>query len=320
MNELTLHAVELRLRELGKRYTVHGNRIRAQCPCHDDREPSLIVEWYRGRVWVKCFAGCDPQQIMGVLLGDAKNVVTRSTDTTQVDTMLGLEILTRVWDNIEASAQKMALEEISRRGINHNNYLLADADYVVRLLRQTAVSTDLVRAGLAYQRDGSVQMRRVFNRGRILIPYFRGGRVVSLRSRKVIDDGLPKYLSLRGYPARCYVARARVGTKLLVVEGEFKAMVLADRLPDDISVVALPGVTAAWDDLKRLCDHYIFTRRYVLFDSEQNNPQVDRAARGVAKRIDGIQLHIPLMDGERRIAPDEFVIQYGVEPIYEALK
>jgi len=51
-----------------------GEGYRALCPAHDDREPSLsIKEGNDGRVLLRCFAGCDTEEVveaLGLRMGD----------------------------------------------------------------------------------------------------------------------------------------------------------------------------------------------------------------------------------------------------------
>ena len=46
----------------------------ARCPAHDDRDPSLAIrEEQDGRILIKCFAGCSPEDVMtsvGLSLSD----------------------------------------------------------------------------------------------------------------------------------------------------------------------------------------------------------------------------------------------------------
>ncbi|GIV21999.1 MAG: hypothetical protein KatS3mg023_3750 [Armatimonadota bacterium] len=317
--------IQSRLKQLGLRFTVHGHRIRSQCPCHHDNDPSLIIEWRANRLNVKCFAGCHRDQILRALgMNGTRNVTVNIPDfapSHTVDTDLGVDILTAVWDNFVQSEQKLTIKELNRRGIRHNRYMVADACFVTRTIKRLRFSREeIIAAGLAYERYGDLCFRRVFDASRVIIPYFQDGKVISVRSRKVLDrDDTPRYLSLKGYPARVYIARAVEQTTMIVVEGEFKAMVLADHLPDNISVMALPGVTAAWNHLQQICEIYRFKSRFVLFDSEQDNVQVTRAAHRLARRIGAGVIRLQLMEGERRMAPDDFVMMYGVEPILSAI-
>jgi hypothetical protein len=46
-----------RLRDLGKRHRNLGGYAQAQCPAHDDRDPSLTIYRKPGRIKLICFAG-----------------------------------------------------------------------------------------------------------------------------------------------------------------------------------------------------------------------------------------------------------------------
>lgn len=52
--------------------TCHGTQLTALCPAHTDRTPSLSVRATRtldgrGRVYVKCFAGCTDEAVLAAL-------------------------------------------------------------------------------------------------------------------------------------------------------------------------------------------------------------------------------------------------------------
>ena len=70
--ELTYNRIDLiiaRLKNKGYRVKYTGkNSYMAQCPCHEDKEPSLAVsEGEDGRVLLKCFAGCNTEDIVARL-------------------------------------------------------------------------------------------------------------------------------------------------------------------------------------------------------------------------------------------------------------
>ena len=69
--ELTYSPVDLiiaRLRRNGNKIKKSGEGYLAQCPCHEDKEPSLAVsEGDDGRVLLKCFAGCRTEDIVKAL-------------------------------------------------------------------------------------------------------------------------------------------------------------------------------------------------------------------------------------------------------------
>jgi DNA primase len=73
------------LREYGGTVTTNGNGVAtAQCPAHDDHNPSLKVTEGAGNVLVHCFAGCDTKDVLAELnmtqadLFDAKGGVSYS--------------------------------------------------------------------------------------------------------------------------------------------------------------------------------------------------------------------------------------------------
>lgn len=54
------------------RITCHGTQLTALCPAHTDRTPSLSVRASRtldgrGRIYVKCFAGCTDEAVLAAL-------------------------------------------------------------------------------------------------------------------------------------------------------------------------------------------------------------------------------------------------------------
>jgi len=60
--------VEAALASLGKRYTRRGDRITAQCPAHDDRNPSFTATVGRdGGVLFHCYSGCGGAEIMDAM-------------------------------------------------------------------------------------------------------------------------------------------------------------------------------------------------------------------------------------------------------------
>lgn len=56
-----------RLREDGHRVDQRGDRAQAQCPAHDDRNPSLSIKGIEGSVLVRCQAGCGIEDVLAAL-------------------------------------------------------------------------------------------------------------------------------------------------------------------------------------------------------------------------------------------------------------
>src|ERR1039457_2174024 len=51
----------------GSRVTGNGRQRKAQCPAHDDSDPSLSITDGEARVLVKCHAGCDTDDVLAAL-------------------------------------------------------------------------------------------------------------------------------------------------------------------------------------------------------------------------------------------------------------
>lgn len=62
-----------------KRHRFGDAAVKVPCPCHEDRHASCIVWAHDGRVFAKCFAGCDPKEILRRLNISNKMEQTNST-------------------------------------------------------------------------------------------------------------------------------------------------------------------------------------------------------------------------------------------------
>jgi hypothetical protein len=55
------------LAELGRVHHRGERQASAQCPAHEDRNPSLSVRYTDGKVLIKCFSGCDYRDVLTAL-------------------------------------------------------------------------------------------------------------------------------------------------------------------------------------------------------------------------------------------------------------
>lgn len=55
------------LNSSNRQVVVHADRAMAQCPAHDDRNPSLAVTAIEGQVLIYCHAGCDTESVVRAL-------------------------------------------------------------------------------------------------------------------------------------------------------------------------------------------------------------------------------------------------------------
>lgn len=51
----------------GLSYQLNGEAYEAQCPSHDDDNPSLTITQNNGRVLISCYAGCSLHLILAEL-------------------------------------------------------------------------------------------------------------------------------------------------------------------------------------------------------------------------------------------------------------
>ncbi|HET8601758.1 MAG TPA: AAA family ATPase [Segeticoccus sp.] len=56
-----------RLRDSGSRVTQRGQQTMAQCPAHEDRNPSLSITAIEGSVLLKCWGNCDTEDVLAAL-------------------------------------------------------------------------------------------------------------------------------------------------------------------------------------------------------------------------------------------------------------
>jgi hypothetical protein len=56
-----------RLRDQGKKVRQTGNQAQAQCPAHDDSNPSLSIKASTGQALIYCWGGCDTTDILAAL-------------------------------------------------------------------------------------------------------------------------------------------------------------------------------------------------------------------------------------------------------------
>lgn len=127
-------------------------------------------------------------------------------------------------------------------------------------------------------------------RGRLAIPYITRGGVVTMRFRRLSDDG-PKYLSLAGDMPRLYNVNVlhTPGDMLIITEGEFDAMVCTEYL--GIPAIGVPGVSLWQPVFDRMVED--FDEVVVVGDGDQAGATF---AETLADRIKARPVVLP--DGE----------------------
>ena len=68
MSGPSLDLVLAALEDLGSRYRHQGEHVQAVCPAHQDREPSLSIDWKpSGKTLITCRAGCRTADVIAAL-------------------------------------------------------------------------------------------------------------------------------------------------------------------------------------------------------------------------------------------------------------
>lgn len=308
--QITLDEIERKLKALGVRI---GRRttseIRSQCPVHHGENPTSLSIRARpdGRLTVRCFASnCPAPQIWRTILGAMpERLSTPPVQEEGPDRRLGMRLLTTAIWNTPPIGDRSTLQYLMRRGVQDpERFHLRRSEEVAEFLQKNYTVEELRQAGLMYKK-----LAGVFHSGRILIPYVQKNVVYSIRSRSCSADSksAPKYLSLYRYPARLYVPSwDRLGTCqiLIIVEGEFKSMVLTAALPEQFGVIALPGVTSCWKELEVVLSQYSCPRRLLIFDGDSEH--IVDLGRKLAMRIGAVNVVLP--DPGK---PDDYILMHG---------
>jgi DNA primase len=259
------------------------------CPFHADRNPSFSVDPARRR-W-KCW-GCGAH-------GDAAELVMRSSGVPfpeavrHVAELCGLDappgIVRRMIrpPNVIATGKppddpiglptadaSALVEEATRRlwtpqGAEALSYLRGDRGLTDETIRTSRLGC--VHDAAIPTREGD----RSYRASGVVIPWFEGGRLASAKVRQ-FGDRKPKYAEAYRDRPRVYPGPSAIhpGRPLVVVEGEFDALLLGQHIGDVAAVVTLGSAsTRTADDIRRAAR--ACTSLYVAHDADDAG---DRAA------------------------------------------
>ena len=325
----------------GQRGLPGGNgRLMYRCPCHPDTHRSLSARIWNGRLDLKCFAGC-PTSLLEQTIGFRPQPVSSSwppeyprTDhqadhalRQEADLQEARRILTDLWENHERALQQQmpspTQEYLVHRRIPIRTGRLVPSEPLWELLRQTIRDPDaLSRYGFAVPDKHPPTPVMALRPRRFLIPYFRNGHIVTLKSRTLATGSSRlRYCGLPGWGSHIYIADAPSDRPVLVVEGELKALLL--RYHAGLPCIAVPGVQNAHREVVQLC---LERRLYpiLLFDTEPLKAAVTRAATELSQRLAraGITHHVlwlPQGQNPIRTAPDDYLLDQGPARFLETL-
>lgn len=232
------------------------------CPLHDDRNPSFNVDPARSR-W-KCF-GCGEY-------GDAATLAMKVNGLTfpeAVRLVAGLcglgPSLGTVRPTIRPPTVQAATRPVEKpSGLPHADAVVLVSEAAQRLwtpegaeavayLRGRGLDDETIRrARLGYVDTVRFQMKNGENWSSvpgIAIPWFHGDRLASINVRRLDGVTWMKYKEAfrdrrRVYPS---LAAIRAGRPLVIVEGEFDCLLLAQELGDVACVITLGSASSRLD-------------------------------------------------------------------------
>jgi len=232
-----------------------GGRLWWSCPFHHDRNPSFVVDPGRGR-W-KCW-GCGEH-------GDAAALAMRLDGSSfpeavrRVAELSGLEASPRTPTTPRPfKAPGRPSERPS--GLRPTDALALAEDAFARLWRPEGARTlsylhgrgltnETIRAArLGFVISVPIPTKlgdRSYRASGVSIPWFDEERLTLLKIRRP-EGGKPKYVEAFRDRPRLYPGPEAIlpGHPLIVVEGEFDALLLAQQLHDEASVVTLGSASA----------------------------------------------------------------------------
>jgi DNA primase len=283
-----------------------GRRLLWHCPFHDDRNPSFEVDPERGR-W-KCWP-CDkggdaPELVMqldGVNFPEALRRLAehagfvgpsgrpvhsdwprRRQATRKRPERKGPEGDTST--GLAPAEAKALVEEAERRlwtpeGRAAREYLVVDRGLTEATIR---------RHRLGYGTHVSVpnaDYTRFWRVTGIVIPWFDGDRLVRVKIRR-LDDPKRRYAQAFDDRAAVYPDRGaiRPGSTLIVVEGEFDAMLLGQELVD-LASVATFGSSSNRADLDARLAASVCPIRFAAHDADASGDRAAAAWSAEAERV-----------------------------------
>jgi DNA primase len=272
---------------LGPAFKRQGSRLIWPCPFHDDQHPSFEVDLTK-KLWICRACGIG---------GDAAELVMRHEKVTFGEAVHFLADLSGVIPPSRGPTARpppSALatpvppsEQPSGLPLNEASTLVDEAaaclwgaegrtarDY----LRGRGLTHETIRAaGLGFTPGAMIPTRagdRAFRFSGVTIPWRDGNRLTRIKVRR-LDDGEPKYVEAFQDNPLIYPdpAAVRPGDPLVVCEGEFDCLLLAQQLPE-ASVITL-GSASARTDPAVLVRMLSAPRWFVALDGDEAG---DRAA------------------------------------------
>jgi DNA primase len=259
-NRIDLATVATNL--LGPARERKGNRLLWPCPFHEDHDPSFQVDLARKtwRCWT-CAVGGDAAELV--------KLVNKCDFPTAVKFLAGFagaispppgKLFQPAPHSAPVKAPARPSEGPTGLPLDEASSLVDESvrrlwepgrENALAYLHGRGLTDETIRAaGLGFTPFVMVPTKagdRCFRFSGIVIPWRDGTRLTRVKIRR-IDDGKPKYAEAYSDRPRIFPDRAviRPGKPLIICEGEFDALLLAQQLPE-ASVITLGSASARTD-------------------------------------------------------------------------
>ena len=237
-----------------------SRRLWWACPFHEDRNPSLCVE--PGKAWWRCF-GCDEKgdaatlamKVMGCTFPEAVAFITGGPMSSRRSRPLPVPSPKRVLAPKSPAVPEGMTEDAAVATVAAAaERLWADEwrsglDYLTGPKRRLTPETiRAARLGFDPSARAVTKDGRPYTAQGIVLPWYSGGRLALVKVRQP-EGRCPKYAEVyrhRAAHSGIYPGpeAIRAGRPLIIVEGEFDALLLAQELGDLAAVVTLGSASA----------------------------------------------------------------------------
>jgi hypothetical protein len=255
-----------------------------RCPLHAETKPSFEIK--DGGLWWRC-RGC----------GEYGDVVRLVRETKRCSFQEALAHLSRdefFLDEENVQRRSLARKEYTPTGVSEDRAweLVATAQYTLQLPEYSqhlayltgfrCLTPETIRAHRLGWTDGILVPRQdktyFYTEGWVIPCFDDDGQIASIQVRRV-DDGGGKYSSIyldrRRFTCFPNLGTIRMGRPLIVVEGQFDALLLGQILEDLASVVTLGGTAEQVGPSFFSRAIAYSTRQYIALDNDESG---DKAA------------------------------------------
>lgn len=182
---------------------------------------------------------------------------------------------------------------------------------------------DLINSGYARVVDGILRECLALAPRRILIPYWQGDKIVSIKTRARLNSSDVKYLSPRGSRVGSNIwFKDLFGSDLIITEGEFAAI---KTIEEGICTVSIPGLGSVTNksviaQLKSISSS--FKRVFIILDSDEGIQNDTYKLANCYKLCNSLSnsciTYLP-QENNMPIDLDEFLNMYSYDDLYEIL-